>query len=171
MRIASVMSSERGQVDKVLAVVAATLIAEGLRVAGVVQTNIDRPGSKHCAMDVMVLPAGPVIRINQELGESALGCRLDPGALETAVAKVEAGFANDTDVLIINKFGKHEGEGRGFRGLIAEALSLGIPVLTGVNATNRAAFAAFAEGLADPLGAEPTAILAWCRANILTPAA
>ncbi len=169
MRIASVTSSERGQVDKVLATVAAALMAEGLRVAGVVQTNIDRPGSNHCDMDVMVLPEGPVIRINQELGESARGCRLDPGALETAVANVEAGFSGETDILIINKFGKHEGEGRGFRALIAEALSRGIPVLTGVNMLNRDAFATFADGLAQPLSAEPAAILAWCRANILTP--
>ena len=169
MRIASVTSSERGQVDKVLASVAATLMAEGLRVSGVVQTNIDKPGSTHCDMDVMVLPHGPIIRINQELGESARGCRLDPGALETAVADVEAGFSGETDILIINKFGKHEGEGRGFRGLIAEALSCGIPVLTGVNALNRDAFVAFADGLAEPLTAEPAAILAWCRATILTP--
>lgn len=166
MRIASVMSSERGKADRVLAKVAAALMAEGVRVAGVVQTNIDRPGRSHCDMDVMVLPAGPVIRINQELGESARGCRLDPGALETAVANVEAGFSGDIDILIINKFGKHEGEGRGFRGLIAEALSQGIPVLTGVNGLNAPAFASFAEGLADPLEAEPDAILSWCRTSI-----
>ena len=171
MRIASVMSSERGKADRVLAEVAAALMAEGVRVAGVVQTNIDRPGRSHCDMDVMVLPAGPVIRINQELGESARGCRLDPGALETAVAKVEAGFSGDTDILIINKFGKHEGEGRGFRMLIAEALSLGIPVLTGVNHLNRDGFLTFTEGLAEPFGADAAAILSWCRAGIPVPAA
>lgn len=165
MRIASIMSEERGRTDRVLAMVAAALMAEDLRVVGVVQTNIDRPGRTHCDMDVKVLPAGPVIRINQQLGEGAHGCRLDPGALEMAVAQVEAEFFGDIDILILNKFGKHEAEGRGFRGLIAEALSRGVPVLTGVNQLNAAAFESFAEGMAAPLEADPVPILAWCRAN------
>lgn len=165
MRVATVMSKERGRTDLVLAEVAAALMAAGLRVAGVVQTNVDRPGRSHCDMDVRVLPAGPVIRINQQLGESAHGCRLDSGALEAAVAQVEAGFSGDIDILILNKFGKHEAEGRGFRALIAEALGRNIPVLTGVNHLNAGAFDIFAEGMAVPLEAEPTQILSWCRAN------
>ncbi|MDE3027156.1 MAG: DUF2478 domain-containing protein [Paracoccaceae bacterium] len=165
MRIATVMSEERGRTDRVLAEVAAALLAEGLRVAGVVQTNIDRPGRTHCDMDVRVLPAGPVIRINQQLGEGAHGCRLDSGALEAAVAQVEAGFSGNIDILILNKFGKHEAEGRGFRALIAEALSRDVPVLTGVNHLNAGAFDTFAEGMATPLAADPASILSWCRAN------
>ncbi|MBI1220002.1 MAG: DUF2478 domain-containing protein [Rhodobacteraceae bacterium] len=165
MQIASVMSSERGRTDRVLAEVAAVLLAQGLRVAGVVQTNIEKPGRSHCDMDVKVLPDGPVIRINQELGTSARGCRLDPGALETAVAQVEATLAGEIDILIVNKFGKHEGEGRGFRTLIADAVARGIPVVTGVNELNRLAFEDFSAGLAMPLAADTAEILGWCRAD------
>lgn len=164
MRLAFVSTPERGRADRVLAQAAARLAAQGLRIGGVVQTNIDRPGRSHCDMDLQVLPEGPVIRINQDLGESARGCRLDPGALETAVAEVAARMTDAPDLLIINKFGKHEGEGRGFRALIAEALARGVPVLLGVNALNRAAFDSFAEGLAEPLEATPEAIVAWAGA-------
>jgi hypothetical protein len=81
MRIATVMSDERGRTDLILAEVAVALMAKGLQVAGVVQTNFDRPGRSHCDMDIWVLPDGPEIRINQQLGEGAHGCRLDSGAL------------------------------------------------------------------------------------------
>ena len=66
-----------------------------------------------------------------------------------------------SDLLIVNKFGKHEAQGRGFRTVIAEALSKGIPVLVGINALNLSAFEEFAEGLATRLPPEPTALESW----------
>lgn len=166
MQIAFITPGKRGGGDRLLAEVAMVLTGDGLRLAGVVQTNTHRAGRSHCDMDIKVLPAGPVIRINQDLGNAASGCRLDAGALETAVATVEAGFSRPVDLMIINKFGKHEAEGRGFRALIAEALARGIPVLTAVKGTNHDAFAGFAEGLAEPLEPTVAAILAWCRAVV-----
>ena len=67
------------------------------------------------------------------------------------------------DLVILNKFGLSEAEGRGFRSLIGEAISLGIPVLTGLSDTHRAAFHQFAEGLADVLQPEVEAIIGWYR--------
>jgi hypothetical protein len=82
-------------------------------------------------MDVRVLPNGPILRISQNLGSVSKGCRLDPAALEAAVGLVEARLDPNVDLLIINKFGKHEADGRGFRTVIAAALDLEIPVLVG----------------------------------------
>lgn len=166
MYIATITSDEPGRTDQLLAEVADALMGGGLRVAGVVQTNFDCPGRKHCEMDVRVLPDGPDIPISQQLGKGARGCRLDPGALETAVAQVEARFSDDVDILILNKFGKHEAEGRGFRALIAKALERRIPVLTGVNRLNAAAFDRFTEGMAKPLPAEVAQVLSWCQAHL-----
>ena len=171
MRIASVSSPERGQTDKILAEVASALLKNGLELAGAVQTNLDKPGRRHCDMDVLVLPAGPVFRINQLLGDGAQGCRLDPSALETVVAQVEAMLSDKIDILIINKFGKHEVEGRGFRHLIAEALSRGIPVVIGVNAQNADAFTTFADGFAVPLAADTSAIVSWALGVVSSAAA
>ena len=108
-----------------------------------------------------VLPDGAVLRISQDLGPQARGCRLDPAALETAVAMVAASLSSGADLLIVNKFGKHEAEGRGFRSVIAEAVAMDIPVLVGLNALNRPAFETFAEGLAIQLPPEPEALMAW----------
>ncbi|MBC7283207.1 DUF2478 domain-containing protein [Hoeflea sp.] len=161
MALAFVRTLERGLTDRLLWAFADRLQADGFRLAGVVQTNSDRPGSRHCDMDVRVLPDGPVIRINQVLGEESRGCRLDPSALEEAVALVEAALDPVPDLLIVNKFGKQEAEGRGFRPLIGEALMRDIPVLLGVNALNQAAFEAFAGDYAEELAADSAGLDAW----------
>ena len=74
---------------------------------------------------------------------------------------METTLDSSPDLLIINKFGKHEAEGRGFRPLIAEALARDIPVLLGVNALNLDAFEGFSCGLAEELSADATAIATW----------
>ena len=70
-------------------------------------------------------------------------------------------MASGADILIINKFGKHEAGGRGFRETIAEALSLDIPVLVGLNAMNEEAFTEFTGGVARQVEAEVEAVWQW----------
>lgn len=156
MRIGYVTLDERGATDRLLADLARGLLAGGVAVAGAVQHNLYC--SADCEMDVQVLPDGPVIRISQKLGAGSSGCRLDAGALETAVAEV-AGRMQGARLLIINKFGKHESEGRGFRQMVADAVADGLPVLIGVNRGNMAAFHEFAGDLAEPVA--PEAVAGW----------
>lgn len=161
MNLAYMMAPGRSDTDLILAGLATDFMARGLRLCGTVQINTERADTGPCDMDVRVLPDGPVLRISQDLGPSARGCRLDPQALETAVGLVSARLHPEVDLLIINKFGKHEAEGRGFRGVIAEALSLGVPVLVGLNGLNRDAFEEFASGLAIQLPPTHDALAGW----------
>lgn len=161
MNLAYTMAPGRGDTDLILLTLAKTLAARGIQCRGTVQINSDRADAGPCDMDVQVLPDGPVLRISQDLGQFARGCRLDPTALETAVGLVAASLDQDTDVLIINKFGKHEAEGRGFRTLIAEALSNGIPVLVGLNTLNLLAFNDFSAGLGTGLPCEAEVLANW----------
>lgn len=147
MRIAYVSLQGRGATDACIAAVVAGLQGVGARLAGTVQTNIDRTRDHPCDMDLMVLPAGPVLRISQELGPGARGCRLNGGVLEQAVMQAARHLAG-ADLLVVNKFGRLEAEGRGFVPLIAEAMERGIPVLVGVNGLNLAAFLGFTDGTA-----------------------
>jgi nucleoside-triphosphatase THEP1 len=163
--LAYVMAEGRGAGDRLLAGVAARLQAEGVRLAGVVQTNTDLPGLTRCDMDLQVLGRPETVRISQRLGAAAKGCRLDPDGLETAVGLVETALEG-AQLLLINKFGKAEIEGRGFRALIGQALALEVPVLLGLKPENRAGFEAFAEGMAEGLPAEENAVLHWCRQNL-----
>lgn len=166
MLIAYTRSPGRGDTDLLLARLAARLAAQGLRLAGAVQINTERDVHGPCDMDVKVLPDGPVIRISQDLGRGARGCRLDSAALETAVGLTEARLNGGAHALIVNKFGKHEAEGRGFRGTIAEALGRGLPVLVGLNGLNQDAFHAFSGGEAIELPPELDALEGWLSAAI-----
>jgi hypothetical protein len=161
MNIAYTMAPGRGDTNLLLDGLARRLTSRGLRAAGTVQIDSTRPDDGPCDMGVRVLPDGPVIRISQSLGAGSTGCRLDPNALETAVGLVTTRLEDGADCLLVNKFGKHEAEGRGFRPVIAEALARDIPVLVGVNALNLGAFETFCGGLAIPLPPDIDHLQAW----------
>ncbi|MDQ2094362.1 DUF2478 domain-containing protein [Rhodalgimonas zhirmunskyi] len=161
MQLAHVLAPARGEVNRLLEQLAAQAAARGLRVVGAVQIDVPRADGEKCDMDLALLPDGPVMRISQDLGPGARGCTLDTAALEGVVAEVAARLAQGADLLIVNKFGKHEGEGRGFREVIATALGESIPVIVGANAANLAAYDAFTDGLSAPLPAEAGALNHW----------
>ncbi|UWQ23645.1 DUF2478 domain-containing protein [Leisingera aquaemixtae] len=165
MHLAYVMTEERGATDRLLSELAERLQAKGLRLAGIVQTNVECYDKELCDMDVRVLPDGETIRISQSLGAGARGCRLNPEALEQAVGQVSATLQSDPapQLLIVNKFGKHEADGRGMRPIIGEALALGIPVISGVNKMNAEPFQAFADGLAVEAGPDLDALAEWAE--------
>ena len=169
MNIAYTMAPGRGDTDELLYGLAQRLQQGGLVVCGTVQINSENCDAGPCDMDVRVLPDGPVIRISQSLGREAKGCRLDPGALDQAAGLVEAALEDGADVLIVNKFGKHEADGRGFRGAIGDALARDIPVLVGLNPLNAAAFMDFTAGLASELQPNEAELLDWLREKIGSP--
>lgn len=152
----------RGDTDRLLADVAARLAAKGWPLAGAVQVNSGGCEGEACDMDLKLLDGSGVIRISQSLGRLSDGCRLDPSGLEEAAGRVSASLGRASPrLLIINKFGRQEAEGRGFRPVIAEALMQGVPVLTGVGHDHVEAFAAFSDGLASPLPPTLDGILDW----------
>jgi hypothetical protein len=165
MKIAYTIAPEHGATNRLLAGLAADLAQLGFRLCGTVQHNTPRAKDHACDMDVKVLPEGPIIRISQSLGANARGCRLDPDALETTVSLANHALSQGADLLIVNKFGKHEAEGRGFRDTIATALSLGIPVLVGANALNLAALQDFVDGMAEDLAPDPKILCDWAMSN------
>ncbi len=160
MQIAYTMAPGRGDTDLLLFQIAEILASKGYKACGTVQINSERDGGP-CDMDVKVLPEGPTLRISQDLGRASKGCRLDPDTLETAVELVTSQLVIGADVLIINKFGKHEADGRGFRSVIADAISRNIPVLVGINTLNFNAFREFVGADATKLEPVNYSILKW----------
>jgi hypothetical protein len=167
MRLAGITGQGRGTTDRLLAAVADRLTQDGIRLAGALRPAAPGVGSGHCDSDLWLLPEGPLARITQDLGSGSNACRMDAGAFEGAVGVVASRLrAGDVDLVILNKFGLSEAEGRGFRAVIAEALGRGVPVLTGVSDTHRAAFERFAESMSLHLPPEEDAILDWCRSVV-----
>ncbi|WP_068114560.1 DUF2478 domain-containing protein [Tropicimonas marinistellae] len=152
----------RGAADALMREVAKRLQSRGLSVAGAVQVNHETDPEKKCHMDLHVLTGRTVIRISQDLGALSKGCRLDPDGLERAVGLVAAALETDPDLLIVNKFGKQEIDGRGFRPVVGEALTRGIPVLLAVNPGSLDAFEGFAAGLAHRLPDNVEQVVSWC---------
>lgn len=148
---------------------AVRLGAKGWRLAGA----IDLPAPARAGVRVrrqMLLAvlggaAPEVVDIAQDLGPLALGCKLDPGALERVAGLAEAALGGGADLVIINKFGKREAEGRGFRPLIGQALAAGVPVLVGLAPARRAEFDAFAAGMAEEVAPRAAALRAWASAH------
>lgn len=161
MNIGYVTIQGRGLIDDCLSAAVALMQARGMRLSGTVRAlPVDRHAHP-CDMDIRVLPDGPGYRISQALGTGSRGCRLDPESIETLSVEVEARLPG-SDLLVVNKFGKLECQGRGLRGAIVRALDLGIPVIVGVNELNLKDFRGFANGLAEEIDPAPSAILRWC---------
>lgn len=108
------------------------LRSQGLKCVGFVQRDVPRPGRSRCDMVLEDMTSGEPIAISQDRGPEARGCRLDENALAEAIVAAQTALDDAPDVLLINKFGKSEAEGRGFRPLIADALERGVPVVIAV---------------------------------------
>ena len=156
---------ERGFfIDDFMAEVSRRLRDDGVRLCGLTQENI---GDECATMMLVDLGTDTRFGISQYLGACARGCRLDPHGLAEAGVRLEQGIGDDTDLLIINKFGKAEAEeGGGLRGAVARAMEVGVPVLTAVRPPYDEAWAHFHGGYSTALAPELDAVLAWCAQAI-----
>lgn len=164
MKIACVTSDKRGETDALLSEAARILQAKNKSLIGIVKvSDYASQYENGCDMKVRVLPQGPEIKITQNLGKGSNSCRLDPGAIATAVSEVEATTTSDADLFILNKFGPEELSGRGFVSAIGHSLAQGVPVIVGVGRGSISAFEAFSDGLAETLPDDLGSILDWCE--------
>src|SRR6266511_2907880 len=104
----------------------------GLRVAGVLQHPVCSDTAGHCDVVVEELTTGLRTDLVEDRGPGASGCRLDVAALAAVNGQVARSLEGDPELLILNKFGKVEAEGRGLLDLVAIAVDRGIPVVIGV---------------------------------------
>lgn len=138
------------------------LEGQGRRVRGLVQRRDIGTGPCHCAdMDLLSVAGPEVFHVSQPLGSGSHGCRLDLGALAGAAQFLLGELASAPDLLILNRFGKAEGEGRGFRDVIAEAMARDLPVLTAVRGRHVTEWSAFTEGMGALLPPDPEALARW----------
>lgn len=162
MRLGYVNMTDGEEMDLCLSQVVKLFEEVGIKPSGAIHAPYKGANRSNCDMDLKILPDGPVLRISQDLGELSTGCRLDSAALEAATAAAAA-HSDGATVLVVNKFGKHEAEGRGFVPLIVEALENDTPVVIGVNGLNLDAFMSFSGGLAELLNADPHGIVQWVQ--------
>jgi len=133
----------------------------GLRVAGVLQHLVCSDAAGHCDVALEELTTGLRTDLFEDRGPGASGCRLDMAALAEVNAQVARSLDADPELLILNKFGKVEAEGRGLLDLVAIAVDRGIPVVIGVPIRNLEAWRNFAGGLSVEFSCDPSEVADW----------
>ena len=169
MPLAAVLHAGDQTGDELISAVANKLKSQGYVVGGVIQSNPMQPGQCRCDMVLEELVSGLEIPISQDLGNHSKGCRLDSSALEHVVGLVEVSVRGGLDILVLNKFGKQESEGKGLRNAIAMAVDAGIPVLVGLNRANVETWNEFCGGEAQLLDANMADVEAWLRSCLSPP--
>ncbi len=165
--VCAVLREEAPAPDDLFVRVAERAKSAGLRLAGALQRDEPRPGRRRCDMFLYDLTSGRLIRISEDRGDLAQGCRLDPGGLTEAAELIERAIRNASpDLVILNKFGKAEAEeGGGVRDAIAAALEADIPVLIGVAGSYAPALKDFAGDLY-AIAADEAAVWRWLGARL-----
>ena len=156
-------------VDVLLEALARELQAQGVRVAGFVQRETDI-GEDCCPTTHLEdLATGARHPISQPLGRGAKGCRLDPQALAGLCSVLEAALARGADILVLNRFGKGEAEGHGFRAAIEQALLQGVPVLVAAQDAYLPAWRDFSGQYGTTLAPAAAEVEGWTRAVLASP--
>ena len=90
----------------------------------------------HCldapSLSAVLVHSGEELQLFQNLGAFATGCKLDVGQLMGAGARVATAIDQGADLVIVNRFGRQECEGKGLSFLVERALSADIPVVVAV---------------------------------------
>lgn len=148
-------------VDAILRQTVTALRLQGARVGGIVQVIGKRWSACRRVMMVEEILTGETLKISQDLGVHAQGCILDQAALTDAAAMFRLAMDRGVDVLIGNRFGEQEAEGRGLRAEFADAALAGFVVLTAVATKHIDAWTAFGGGFAVTLEPSPQIVLDW----------
>lgn len=140
----AIIYSDGRMADATMRALTLQLKAQKWMLAGFVQLNEPQAGRPRCSMALEELSSGMRVKISEDRGAEARGCMLDLAELPWASTIASLALERRPDLLIINKFGKTEAAGRGFRPLIAEALMCEVPLLIAVPRANLAEWRRFA---------------------------
>ncbi|MDB5616290.1 DUF2478 domain-containing protein [Tardiphaga sp.] len=157
--LAALVYDDSHDPDALLRGFAADLNGSGLRAVGLVQ--LGHPLADPPQLSALLVHSGDTLRLFQDLGPGATGCKLDLGQLLAAGTQVADAIDGGADLVIINRFGRQERDGKGLSYLIERALSADIPVLIAVPAARLADWDAFSGGMATRLNCDRASLEAW----------
>lgn len=167
--ILAVLYTDSLAADRAFLTLGHKLRAEGVAVAGIVQHNGLNPHREKCDMDVEELASGTVLRVSEDRGNEARGCRLDHAALAHAASLLSMALDDGPALMIVNKFGKVEADGKGLREALAKAVQLGIPAIVGVPYRNLEQWRSFTDGLAEECETAAPRIKEWLAEQGIQP--
>ncbi len=157
--IAAMVAGDGDLVDEMLDAFASRLLAEGVRVRGLVQRYHGEGCA--CAMELVDLGSGESWRISQDLGAGSTSCRVDPSGVAAASVVLRRALDERPELVVVNRFGGLEKNGQGLADEMLAVMAEGIPFLTVVGRKNLDAWHAFCGGASEILPADATALQGW----------
>lgn len=156
--LAALVYGDQDDPDAVLRDFAVDMNAQDFRIVGMVQAGQCADSS----LSAVLVHSGEKLLLAQDFDPNASGCRLDIDRLQNAGVRVADALDCGADLLIVNRFGKRERDGKGLGYLIERALGAGIPVIIAVSSRHLADWTAFS-GETLRLACERSALDAWWR--------
>jgi nucleoside-triphosphatase THEP1 len=158
--LAALVYEDHHDPDTVLRDFANDLNARGFRAVGMVQAGKCADSS----LSAVLVHSGETILLAQDFDPAASGCRLDLDRLQNAAARVAEALETGADLLIVNRFGKRERDGKGLSHLIQRALDSDIPVVIAVSEHRFPDWIKFVGGMSVKLPCDRDALDTWWRA-------
>ena len=155
--LAALVYEDNEDPDAVLRGFANDLNARGFRAVGMVQAGQCADSS----LSAVLVHSGETLLLAQDFDPAASGCRLDLGRLQNAGARVAEALGAGADLLIVNRFGKRERDGKGLSHLIRHALDADIPVVIAVSQQRFSDWIKFAGGMTVKLSCDRQALEVW----------
>ena len=143
--------------DAVLRDFADEVKKQGFRAVGLVQAGQCADSS----LSAVLVHSGEKLLLAQDFDPAAAGCRLDVSRLQDVGARVGEALDAGADLLIINRFGKRERDGKGLAFLIERALGADIPVVIAVSQERFDEWIKYAGGISVKLPCERKALQTW----------
>lgn len=168
--LAAVRVADDADVETLMEEIMEALRESGCRLAGFVQRSIDHHDGRG---PYLVLVN---VRDNQEtplsaprgypLSDTSRPCTVDDSVLADFAGRVTRDLDSDVDLLILNRFGRREKEGRGCRDEMAAALARDTPVLCVVRESHVDAWQTFGGDMVCCVEPDLAAVRSWyldCR--------
>lgn len=165
---AAILFNSNSEIEQLFDQVVDVLKRKDARLAGYLQREAKK-GEGCCSTLFMEnIANGDRTIFTQSLGAESTGCRLDPFALAELSKNLVSEIDDNTEMLILNRFGKGESEGQGLRIAIEKAIELNIPVLMAVRNDYITAWREFSGEFGIEIEPTKDAVLRWCG-NVLGP--
>lgn len=160
---ASVVYGPQDDPDRLLIDFADDLCGSGRRLVGVIQCGRSCR-AENPRLGAIMLPGRETVGLVAHTeGCGAAACRLDDRRLGEIAKRLAAAMKDGADLVVINRFGRAEAEGRGLRELIGQALEVDIPVLVAVPERRFSDWIRFSDGMNVRLPCRREALDRWWR--------
>ena len=161
VKAAAVIRPRGGEIVDCLEGFTRILQGQGYVVRGLIQRNGPDNPACGCTMMLVDLDTSDHYRISQNLGPESTCCRVDTAGFAEASQVLRRAMASDTDLVVVNKFGKLEAQGLGLADEMMAIMAQGIPLITTVEMTSLEIWREFTGGLADELPANCGGLMRW----------